>query len=104
MLRHGSFYSTKQLEDHLQGIVGPDKLLIDTSMDTDVKVFLVSTLATTFPPQIYLWRNYQYPVNGPKSRYFGTMTHKVWEALRATSCAPGYFDEFATGRYIYIYI
>lgn len=74
------------------GVVGDD-LLIDSTMDTNNKgslqilqvesffklkiqleltleVFLVSTLSNTFPPQIYLWRNYQYPVSEDKSRYF----------------------------------
>jgi len=97
MLRHGSFYSTKALEDLYQTLC-QDELLIDTTMETDIKVFVVSTLANAFPPQIYLWRNYQYPVDGQKSRYLGSMNNKVWEALRATSCAPTFFDEFAVGN------
>lgn len=26
------------------------------------------------------------------------MTNRVWEALRASSCAPTYFDEFSVGN------
>jgi len=97
MLRSGSFYSSKLVEELFQSIVGEEKL-IDTAMDTNVKVFLVSTVANCFPPQIYLWRNYQYPINGTKSRYMGSMTQKLWEAMRASTSAPSYFDEFVCGN------
>jgi calcium-independent phospholipase A2-gamma len=97
IVKSGSLYSTQKLEELLISIAGTDELVIDSAMESDNKLFLVSTLATTFPPQIYLWRNYQYPVDGMKSRYLGTMTNKLWEALRASSCAPTYFDEFTIG-------
>jgi len=97
ILKSGSLYSAKQVEEMLQGIMGTEKLLIDTAMETDTKVFVISTLSNVFPPQIYVWRNYQYPI-GSQSRYASTMTGKVWEALRATSCAPGYFEEFTCGN------
>lgn len=114
------------------GVMGPEKTLIDTAMDSNVKVFVVSTLSNVFPPQIYVWRNYQYPLDVQvyftvsyfcvcisvfswlpvacffffanflifvsQSRYAGTMTGKVWEAMRATSCAPGYFEEYTVGN------
>eukprot|EP01116_Phalansterium_solitarium_P021366 TRINITY_DN6615_c0_g2_i1.p1 TRINITY_DN6615_c0_g2~~TRINITY_DN6615_c0_g2_i1.p1 ORF type:complete len:1071 (-),score=310.82 TRINITY_DN6615_c0_g2_i1:67-3279(-) len=97
ILRHGSFYSTRDLEDLYISTFGQE-YLIDTTMATDVKVFIVSTLANAFPPQICLWRNYQYPINGAKSRYVGNMTAKIWESLRASSSAPSYFDEFTYGQ------
>lgn len=61
ILRSGSLYSSEKLEEWLQVLAGEESM-IDTTMESDNKVFVVSTLANTFPPQIYLWRNYNYPV------------------------------------------
>jgi hypothetical protein len=77
-------------------------------------VAIVSTISSIFPPQIYLWRNYDYSTGSRRSRYSviffflyeknflkkiqGTTSGKVWESLRASSCAPVYFDEFSTGK------
>jgi calcium-independent phospholipase A2-gamma len=30
----------------------------------------------------------------PHAHYDGTSKYKVWEAVRASTCAPGYFEEF----------
>lgn len=40
----------------------------------------------------YLFRNYDY-FPGIPSYYPGSYTHKLWEALRAATAAPGYFSE-----------
>lgn len=59
-----------------------------------------SSLANAHPPQPYLFRNYNLPVDQP-SLYPGSCSHKVWEALRATTAAPGYFDEMLIGKSIH---
>ncbi|KAL6071503.1 Patatin [Balamuthia mandrillaris] len=58
-----------------------------------LKVFVVSTEISHQPAKLFLWRNYNYP-EGRRSRYDGTCRGKVYEALRASSAAPSYFDEF----------
>ena len=45
------------------------------------------------PPAIpFLIRNYEYPPNVIPSRYQGTSSLPVWQAIRATSAAPTYFQ------------
>lgn len=41
----------------------------------------------------YLFRNYQLPPRD-ESYYAGSCTPHVWEAVRASSSAPFYFEEF----------
>jgi calcium-independent phospholipase A2-gamma len=71
----------------------------------------VSTLVSTFPPEIYLFRNYNYPVDtATPSRYSGTCRTLLHRALRASTAgipekhpnilrklAPSYFDEMLDG-------
>ena len=41
----------------------------------------------------YVFRNYHLP-SGSHSQYQGSVKYQCWEALRASSAAPGYFEEF----------
>ena len=41
----------------------------------------------------FVFRNYTFHFRN-QSLYNGTFRHKTWEAVRATSAAPGYFGEF----------
>jgi calcium-independent phospholipase A2-gamma len=41
----------------------------------------------------FVFRNYTLPFR-VQSLYSGTFRHKMWEAVRASSAAPGYFGEF----------
>jgi len=57
------------------------------------KVFVVGTLVSSNSPEIYLFKNYKY-ADGIYSKYSGTCDSLAWEAARATSAAPTYFDSF----------
>lgn len=35
---------------------------------------------------------------GVRSHYLGDCKHKMWQAIRASSAAPGYFQEFVLGK------
>jgi calcium-independent phospholipase A2-gamma len=48
----------------------------------------------------FMFRTYNLPP-GVFSQYPGNCKHKVWEAIRASSAAPGYFEEFALGDYVH---
>lgn len=70
LFKNGSFYKGKTLLDILAEYVGTVPL-IDTSMGEHAqktKIFFVSTVVSAVPPQNYIFRNYNYPVNS-KSRY-----------------------------------
>ncbi len=45
----------------------------------------------------YVFRNYNL-LPGVRSHYLGGSQHQLWQAIRATSAAPGYFQEFTLGN------
>ncbi|XP_051547844.1 calcium-independent phospholipase A2-gamma-like isoform X2 [Myxocyprinus asiaticus] len=93
-----AFYDSEIWEKVLKEKMGSD-LLIETSRDPDCpKVSAVSTVVNRGPPvKAYVFRNYNLPA-GVRSHYRGDCRHKMWEAIRASSAAPGYFQEFALGN------
>lgn len=44
-------------------------------------------------PKAFVFRNYNHKP-GSLSRYAGGSTCQMWQAVRASSAAPGYFQEF----------
>ncbi|KAJ4813221.1 Patatin [Rhynchospora pubera] len=120
---HGSKHSADQFERLLQEMCADEDgdLLIESAVKGIPKVFAVSTLVSTVPAQPFLFRNYQYPIgtfempagtsespalstigmttnaNGAYRRgaCIGSCKHKVWEAVRASSAAPYYLDDFS---------
>ncbi|XP_015225166.1 PREDICTED: calcium-independent phospholipase A2-gamma-like, partial [Cyprinodon variegatus] len=44
-------------------------------------------------PKAFVFRNYNHKP-GCLSRYAGESSHAMWQAVRASSAAPGYFEEF----------
>lgn len=47
-----------------------------------------------------MFRNYSLPYN-VQSEYMGGSANKVWEAVRASSSAPTYFEECKLGDYLH---
>ncbi|XP_077071184.1 calcium-independent phospholipase A2-gamma isoform X2 [Siphateles boraxobius] len=93
-----AFYDSQIWEKVLKEKIGSD-LLIQTARNPDCpKVAAVSTVVNHGPPvKAYVFRNYTLPV-GTRSHYRGGCRHRLWEAIRASSAAPGYFQEFALGH------
>lgn len=93
-----AFYDSEIWEKVLKEKMGSD-LLIESSRNPDCpKVAAVSTVGNKGPPvKAYVFRNYILPP-GVRSHYRGGCKHKMWEAIRASSAAPGYFQEFALGN------
>ena len=50
--------------------------------------------------KVFLFRNYNV-APWYQSHYDGTTRHKVWEALRASSAAPGYYEDFKIDGYVF---
>lgn len=49
------------------------------------------------PLKAYVFRNYRL-MPGVRSHYLGDCKHKMWQGIRASSAAPGYFQEFVLGK------
>ena len=68
-----------------------------------VQCFVVATLASVTPAEPFLFRNYEHPLAstalGKKIQACpGSSSHQVWEAVRASSAAPYYLDDFKCGN------
>lgn len=53
----------------------------------------VSALTNVEKIQCHVFRNYNMPAS-VQSHYLGSCSFKLWEAIRASSAAPGYYEEF----------
>nr|XP_011459972.1 PREDICTED: phospholipase A I isoform X5 [Fragaria vesca subsp. vesca] len=121
---HGSKHSADQFERLLKEMCADEEgdLLIESAVKNIPKVFVVSTLVSMTPAQPFLFRNYQYPVGTPevafvgsessgitvqeptslgtelgyrRSAFMGSCKHQIWQAIRASSAAPYYLDDFS---------
>ncbi|KAE8670588.1 Phospholipase A I [Hibiscus syriacus] len=117
-------HSADQFERLLKEICADEdgNLLIESSVKNIPKVFVVSTLVSVMPAQPFLFRNYQYPIGTPEvpftisessgitvqacptagaqfgykgSAFIGSCKHNVWQAIRASSAAPYYLDDYS---------
>lgn len=93
-----AFYDSTIWENILKERMG-EGLMFQTARDPDCpKVSTVSTLVNRgLPLKAYVFRNYSLPP-GVRSHYLGDCKHKMWQAIRASSAAPGYFQEFMLGK------
>ncbi|XP_061591467.1 calcium-independent phospholipase A2-gamma-like [Cololabis saira] len=89
-----SYYNTETWEKILQEKLGKT-ILIKTSRDVlSPKVSAVSAVVNWgTSPKAFVFRNYNHKP-GVLSRYAGASGCQMWEAVRASSAAPGYFQEF----------
>ncbi|CAL1397776.1 unnamed protein product [Linum trigynum] len=121
---HGSKHSADEFERLLKEMCDDDDgdLLIDSAVKGIPKVFAVSTLVSMMPAQPFIFRNYQYPVGTPevpstptegsgitvlgspfagsqigyrRTASIGSCKHHVWQAIRASSAAPYYLDDYS---------
>ncbi|XVF87703.1 hypothetical protein PTKIN_Ptkin18bG0141800 [Pterospermum kingtungense] len=121
---YGSKHSADQFERLLKEMCADEDgdLLIESAVKNIPKVFIVSTLVSVVPAQPFVFRNYQYPVGTPevpltisessgitilgspntgtqvgykRSAFIGSCKHHVWQAIRASSAAPYYLDDFS---------
>ncbi|KAK5604576.1 hypothetical protein CRENBAI_015332 [Crenichthys baileyi] len=93
-----AFYDSEAWENILKEKVG-SHLLVETSRNPECpKVAAVSTIVNQgLPLKAHVFRNYNL-LPGVRSHYLGGCQHQLWQAIRATSAAPGYFQEFKLGN------
>ncbi|XP_035520945.1 calcium-independent phospholipase A2-gamma-like [Morone saxatilis] len=92
-----AFYDSEAWENILREKMG-SHLLVETSRNPECpKVAAVSTIVNRGALKAYVFRNYN-TLPGVRSYYLGGCQHQLWQAIRATSAAPGYFQEFKLGN------
>lgn len=65
-----------------------------------VQVAAVSTVVNHSILLPYVFSNYTHP-HGSISKFPQSCKHRLWEALRASTAAPGFFEEFKLGHDIH---
>lgn len=96
LVMNRSYYDSKAWDAILQENMGETPLLASAADDIAPKLCLVASHAVRLMTQAYLFRNYVLPYR-VASHYTGTSNAKMWEAVRASAAAPGYFSEFQLG-------
>ncbi|XP_072408632.1 calcium-independent phospholipase A2-gamma isoform X2 [Chiloscyllium punctatum] len=93
-----AFYESEPWEKILKERMG-EELLIQTARNPkSPKVAAVSTIVNKGTPlKAFVFRNYNH-LPSVRSRYMGGCKYKLWQAIRASSAAPGYFQEYAIGN------
>ncbi|XP_078076348.1 calcium-independent phospholipase A2-gamma [Mustelus asterias] len=92
-----AFYESEPWEKILKERMG-EELLIQTARNPkSPKVAAVSTIVNKGTPlKAFVFRNYNH-LPSVRSHYMGGCQYKLWQAIRASSAAPGYFQEYAIG-------
>ncbi|XP_014819332.1 PREDICTED: calcium-independent phospholipase A2-gamma isoform X2 [Calidris pugnax] len=93
-----AFYDSDVWEKMLKEKMGSN-LMIETARNSKCpKVAAVSTIVNRGTPlKAFVFRNYNH-FPGVKSHYIGGCQYKLWQAIRASSAAPGYFQEYVLGN------
>uniref|UniRef100_A0A8D8XT33 Calcium-independent phospholipase A2-gamma n=2 Tax=Cacopsylla melanoneura TaxID=428564 RepID=A0A8D8XT33_9HEMI len=88
-----AYYDTVKLESILRDYIGTMPMIQTNRQAKCPKMSIVSTIVNLDRPLPYLFRNYSIP-HQRYSEYRGSHDHPLWKAVRASSAAPGYFEEF----------
>jgi len=92
-----AYYNTDNYNQILKQILGDELLIQSTTEDHTPKCSSVSALVNRINAKPFIWRNYSIVPGTRYSHWPGTCRAALWEAARASSAAPGYFEEFIRG-------
>ena len=97
-----AYYDTAVWEKILKEIYG-DRVMIDTRRSEDCPhVVAISAIVNLPTLQPYLFRNYEHhPSSKPLSHFEGSSSHQIWQGVRASAAAPGYFEEFTVNQHVH---
>jgi len=100
MVTSQAYYDTTKFENIVKSFTG-ELPMATTSRHDSPKIAIVGTLVSDSAGAIpYVFRNYNFAANVTSS-YRGSVRYKVWQAIRASAAAPGYFDDFHVNRKIF---
>lgn len=95
-----AYYDTSYWTDAIKRVF-EDKTLLETTRDPcSPKVGAVSVAVNQPTLKPFVFRNYNLP-HRVESHYFGSCKHRMWQAVRASGAAPGYFEEFELDGFVH---
>ncbi|XP_035532827.1 calcium-independent phospholipase A2-gamma [Morone saxatilis] len=93
-----AFYDSEIWENILKERMGEGHMIESARDPNCPKVSAVSAIVNRgLPLKAFVFRNYRL-MPGVRSHYLGDCKHKMWQAIRASSAAPGYFKEYVLGK------
>ncbi|XP_061495948.1 calcium-independent phospholipase A2-gamma isoform X2 [Rhineura floridana] len=93
-----AFYDSEFWEKILIDKMGSEVMIETARNPRCPKVAAISTVVSKGTPlKAFVFRNYNH-LPGVKSHYLGGCQYKLWQAIRASSAAPGYFQEYVLGH------
>ncbi|VDN02748.1 unnamed protein product [Thelazia callipaeda] len=99
LLSH-AYYNTEKWKQILKNVIGEQTLLEICGSREKPRLSIISCTVNTPTLQSYIFRTYGLPY-GSESHYHGGCNYKLWEALQASSAAPGYFQEVSLGPLLF---
>lgn len=91
----GSSHDAQAFSRFLKEIFGEEKMNETVPIP---KVCVVSAAVDPYPPEPYLFRNYELsPLVKPHAEMMGTSSCKMADAVQATTCAPTYYTPAVIG-------
>lgn len=96
-----SYYNTENYTKILKEVLGDELLIQSSTYEKTPKCCAVSALVNRTNAKPYIWRNYSIVPGTRHSHWPGTCRATLWEAARASSAAPGYFEQFVRGKDIH---
>ena len=69
------------------------KIKLNNNFKKFLQMSALSCLMNTPRMKMYFFRNYNLPP-GVYTDYLGSCNHTMWEVIRASTAAPGYFESF----------
>ncbi len=102
LLMQKSFYDTNCWENILKEVID-DRLLIESTRDPQTpRISIVANMLSDKLLKIFLFRNYTTPLNVTSLSHFdGTHKYRVRQAVRATSAAPFYYEDYKIEGYLF---
>ncbi|XP_065303569.1 calcium-independent phospholipase A2-gamma-like isoform X2 [Dermacentor albipictus] len=95
-----AYYDTSYWTDAIRRVF-EDKTLLETTRNLcSPKVGAISVAVNQPTLKPYVFRNYNLP-HRVESHYYGSCKYKMWQAIRASGAAPGYFEEYDLDGFVH---
>lgn len=95
-----AYYDTSYWTEALKRVFDEKTLLETTRNSCSPKVGAISVAVNQPTLKPYIFRNYNLP-HRVESHYYGSCKYKMWQAIRASGAAPGYFEEYDLDGFVH---